>query len=139
MERSVKSSLTSYGGRPRPEGSFELYAWFFMRVSGLLLLVLALGHLAIMHLFNSVHTIDYDFVARRWDSLFWRTYDFILLLLAMLHGANGVRYIVDDYIHRPGRRVFALSILYTVTFLFLIIGGMVIFTFRPETVAFTGR
>ncbi len=139
MKQSVKSSITPYGGRPRPEGNLELYAWFFMRISGLLLLVLALGHLAIMHIFNSVHTIDYDFVARRWNSLFWRTYDFTLLLLAMLHGANGVRYIIDDYVHQPGRRVFTLSVLYTAVFLFLIIGGMVIFTFRPETVVFTGR
>ena len=41
------------GGRERPTGGFELYAWLFMRVSGVLLLFLALGHLAICLLYTS--------------------------------------------------------------------------------------
>ena len=47
------AELSSAGGRPRPTGGLELYAWLFMRVSGIALLLLALGHLAIMHLINS--------------------------------------------------------------------------------------
>ena len=40
-------------GRARPESGFELYAWLFMRVSGVVLLVMAILHLAIMHIINS--------------------------------------------------------------------------------------
>jgi len=120
--------------RGRTRGNqFELYAWLFMRVSGLLLLFLALGHLAIMHLINNVDTIDYAFVANRLASPFWRLYDFLLLVLALVHGLNGLRVIVDDYVQSRGWRVVAMSALYTIGFIFLSIGSLVLFTFQPMT------
>lgn len=85
-----------------PRSRFEVYAWLFMRLSGVALIFLALGHLAIMHMINTVHDIDVDFVALRWASLGWRVYDVALLALALLHGLNGLRYVVDDHIHSPG-------------------------------------
>ena len=33
----------TYGAHPRPAGGFELAAWLFMRISGIVLLFLALG------------------------------------------------------------------------------------------------
>ena len=72
--------------RARPESGVELYAWLFMRVSGLALLFLALGHLLIMHVIHNVETIDYQFVAHRFMTPFWRTYDLVMLWLALLHG-----------------------------------------------------
>ena len=33
--------------------SWEVWSWFFMRISGLLLVFLVLGHLAIMHVFGA--------------------------------------------------------------------------------------
>lgn len=119
------------GPRPRPVGGFELYTWFFMRISGVLLLLLALGHLAIMHLITGVDLVNYDFVARRYATPFWRTYDLTMLWLALLHGLNGVRILVDDYITAKGWRVFSLSILYTIGFIFLITGSLIILTFQP--------
>jgi len=119
------------GGRTKPEGKFELFAWLFMRISGLLLVFLALGHLAIMHLVNSIDTIDYQFVADRFATPFWRTYDFVMLVLAMMHGTNGIRTLIDDYIHKNGRRLFALSALYAVSFLLVALGAIVLFTFEP--------
>lgn len=85
-----------------PRSRFEVYAWLFMRLSGVLLIFLALGHLAIMHFINTVHDIDVNFVAVRWANLGWRVYDAALLMLALLHGLNGLRTVVDDYVHRPG-------------------------------------
>lgn len=84
--------------RPRPESGLELYAWVFMRVSGLALVILALGHLLIVHLINNVEIIDYRFVARRYATPFWRTYDLVLLWLALVHGVNGVRTLIGDYV-----------------------------------------
>jgi succinate dehydrogenase / fumarate reductase membrane anchor subunit len=117
--------------RARPLGGLELYAWFFMRASGILLLLLALGHLAIMHIINSVDVIDYAFVAQRYATPFWRTYDLTMLWLALLHGGNGMRTIVDDYVRARGWRVLSLSILYAVGFVFLVLGSLVILTFQP--------
>lgn len=118
--------------RPRAvSGNFELYSWFFMRVSGVLLLFLALGHLVVMHIINTVDDISYAFVAARWASPFWRVYDLLLLWLALLHGLNGLRVVLDDYVSRPGWRVFSLAGLWVVAILFLAIGSLVIFTFQP--------
>lgn len=116
--------------RAKPLAGLELYAWFFMRASGILLLALALGHLAIMHLINSVDVINYEFVARRYATPFWRTYDLTMLWLALLHGVNGMRTIIDDYVRVRGWRVFSLSILYAIGFVFLVLGSLVIFTFQ---------
>jgi len=118
-------------GRPKPESGLELYTWLFMRVSGLALVVLALGHLLLVHLINNVEIIDYRFVAARYATPFWRTYDLVLLWLAMLHGLNGARIIIDDYFIRRGWRLFALSWLWVLGFIFLSLGTLVIMTFHP--------
>lgn len=123
-------------GRPRPSGSnFELYSWLFMRVSGVLLLFLALGHLAIMHVVHSVEEIDYAFVAARlsgpWGAL-WRGYDLLLLTLALLHGFNGLRTVLDDYVHRPAWRVVSLCAVWVASAAFLVVGALVLFSFSPQ-------
>ncbi len=121
----------SDGGRSRPESGVELYAWLFMRVSGVVLLFMALGHLAIMHIINNVEVIDYQFVVRRYATPFWRTYDLVMLWLALIHGLNGVRTLVEDYVRTRGWRVVSLASLYVVGFVFLALGSLVIVTFQP--------
>lgn len=122
---------SSTGGRPRPTGGLELYTWLFMRVSGALLLLLALGHLALMHLINNVEAINFAFVAGRWANPLWRLYDWFLLALALVHGFNGVRVMVDDYVRSPGLRVLSLVGVYGLTLFFLVAGSFVILTFQP--------
>ncbi len=121
----------SDGGRPRPESGVELYAWLFMRVSGVVLLFMALGHLAIMHIIHNVEAIDYQFVVRRYATPFWRTYDLVMLWLALIHGLNGVRTLVEDYVRTRGWRVVSLASLYVAGFVFLALGSLVIVTFQP--------
>jgi len=126
-----KTRYTSKGARPKPANQFELYSWYFFRVSGILLIPFALGHLAIMHIINNVDVINYNFIADRWASPLWRTYDLILLFLALLHGLNGARVLIYDYVPPRGWRVFALSTLYVVGLFFMLIGAQVIITFQP--------
>lgn len=121
----------SGAGRVRPESGIELYAWLFMRVSGVVLLFMALGHLAIMHVINNVEIIDYQFVVRRYMTPFWRTFDLVMLWLALIHGLNGVRTLVEDYVGARGWRVVTLASLYVVGFVFLVLGSLVILTFQP--------
>ena len=45
---------------PRESGNAELYAWFFMRVTGLVLLFLAVFHLLYMHLVIGVDGTLYE-------------------------------------------------------------------------------
>ncbi len=122
--------LNTAAARARGNG-FELWSWVFMRVSGIVLLVMALLHFAIMHVFTPTEQVDYSFVASRFSTSFWRTYDLVLLFLGLLHGVNGVRVVADDYLHSRGWRLFTLSLLYTVTFIFLVLGAEVILSFEP--------
>ena len=121
----------SIAGRPRPDSGLELYAWLFMRISGVVLLFMALGHLCIMHIINNIEVINYAFVAKRFATPFWRTYDLVMLWLAMIHGVNGIRTLVEDYISARGWRLVSLASLYVVGFIILALGSMVIFTFQP--------
>ena len=122
--------------RPSQAGrgtNFEMYAWIFMRMSGLLLVALVLGHLFIMLLLDDgVRRINFGFVAGRWASPFWRTWDLVQLWLAMLHGTNGLRVIINDYAERDGTRFWLKMLLYTSSFLILVLGTLVIFTFDPD-------
>ena len=93
------------GTRPRPSG-FELWTWLFMRLSGIVLLFLAVGHVLIMHVLeDGVQRVNFDFVAERWTGAFWRTWDWLMLSLALLHGLAGLRVIIMDYVRRPGCRL----------------------------------
>ena len=49
--------------------------------------------------------MNFGFVATRWQSPFWRTWDWMLLVLALIHGINGLRVITLDYVRKPGIRL----------------------------------
>jgi succinate dehydrogenase / fumarate reductase membrane anchor subunit len=120
-------------GRDRPVGGMELWTWIFMRISGLLLLVLAVGHVLIMHVVDDgVGRVNFGFVAARWQSPFWRTWDWALLVLALDHGFNGLRVIVLDYVRPAGAR-FAINMFFYMTgFLLFVLGTVIVFTFDPS-------
>lgn len=123
--------MSSVRQRPVSGSNFELYTWFFMRVSGVFLLFLVFGHVLIVHVLNDITAVNYLFVAQRWASPFWRTYDWLMLVLALAHGANGLRIVIGDYVHRPAYRVLALAALASFALIFVIIGSLVILTFQP--------
>ena len=114
--------------------STEVWWWFFMRVSGVVLVFLVLIHLFIMHLVDAgVERVSFAFVAERWDNVGWKTFDWVMLALGLLHGTNGLRIIIDDYVRRPGVRTAIKGSLYGLAFILAIMGTAVIVTFNPET------
>ncbi len=116
----------------RSRGNFEMHAWLFMRISGLVLVVLVLGHLLIMNILDGgVQKINFGFVAGRWSSPFWRVWDLLMLWLAELHGTNGLRTVINDYAERPQMRFWLKALLYTSATLVVTLGTLVIFTFDP--------
>ena len=135
QDRLVIESPRTRRQRPsqRTHTNFEMYAWIFQRISGVLLVVLVLGHLLIMNILDGgVQRINFGFVAGRWASPFWQTWDLLQLWLAQLHGTNGLRWIINDYAERDGTRFWLKMLLYTASFLVLVLGTLVIFTFDPE-------
>ncbi len=120
--------------RRRAEGiNAEQYAWLFMPISGAILIVLALGHLFVGLLWQGgVDRIDFNYIAQRWASPMWRTWDLALLWLAQLHGGNGMRTIIDDYARRKSTRV-ALTTLLAISMLtVLAVGTYTVVTFNPD-------
>jgi succinate dehydrogenase / fumarate reductase cytochrome b subunit len=106
--------------RDRQGSKIERFWWSYMRVSGLLIVPLVFGHLALVHVIQGVFDITtqgalvtgtsavnasgtaVEFVAQRWNTLIagvaiWRLYDFALLALVTVHGFNGLRYVLTDY------------------------------------------
>lgn len=122
-------------GRDRPAGSsMELWWWFFMRISGVVLLLLAVGHVLIMHIPDGgVSRVDYNFVADRWASPFWRTWDWLMLSLALIHGINGLRVVTLDYVRRAGVRTFLNSLYLIVGIVLFILGTIIVVTFDPAS------
>ncbi len=118
----------------RRPSSFEVWSWFFMRISGVILLFLVLIHLFIMHIMESgVERVDFAFVSARWDNVGWKTFDWVMLFLALLHGSNGLRIVIEDYVKRPGVRATIKGTLYALTTVLMIMGTAVIVTFDPAT------
>lgn len=118
--------------RLRGRTNTELYAWLFMRVSGVLLLVLVFGHLFVnLMVGEGITALDFGFVAGKWASPFWQIWDLLMLWLAMIHGCNGLRTVIGDYAERDQVRFWLKVILYTATTITIVLGTLVIFTFDP--------
>jgi succinate dehydrogenase / fumarate reductase, membrane anchor subunit len=114
-------------------GNFELYSWLFMRASGVLLVFLVLGHLFIMMVTDGgVEKIGFAFVAGRWASPWWQFWDLLQLWLAMIHGTNGMRTVINDYADKDRTRAILKGLLFTAAFLTVALGTLVIFTFDPH-------
>jgi succinate dehydrogenase / fumarate reductase cytochrome b subunit len=99
----------------------ERFWWSYMRMSGLLIVPLVFGHLAMVHVIQGVFDLTavnstvvgtggainetgtaVEFVAERWNHLVagvavWKLYDIGLLALVTVHGFNGLRYVLTDY------------------------------------------
>jgi succinate dehydrogenase / fumarate reductase membrane anchor subunit len=112
--------------------NFELYSWLFMRMSGILLVALVIGHLFVnLMVGEGIHAVDFAFVAGKWANPFWQVWDLLMLWLAELHGVNGLRTIVNDYAERDQVRFWLKTLLYLSALIVLVLGTLVIFTFDP--------
>jgi succinate dehydrogenase / fumarate reductase membrane anchor subunit len=110
-------------GRARPRGGgLELAIWYLMRVTGVALFVLALTHFLIVHVIYDPAEQDASWIAQvRWSSLFWRAFDWSLLMLVLFHAFMGVRTIVGDYT-RGGVRTALTMLIYLAAFVVFAMG-----------------
>jgi len=81
------------------QGNFERTAFVFMRLSGIALLLFAVGHMMLQHVLNSSTNLTIMFVAEQWNSWGWKIFDILLLAFTIPHGINGLRNVLEDYIH----------------------------------------
>ncbi len=121
-----------YNRSSSKRNNFEMVAWLFMRLSGVALVVLIFGHLIVnLMMGEGVHRIDFGFVGGKLANPFWQVWDLLLLWLAMLHGTNGIRTIIDDYAQKDKTRAFLKVVLFLASAFILLVGTLVIFTFDP--------
>ena len=121
--------------RPAPKRrgiNWEKWGWIYMRASGVVLVVLIFGHLFV-NVFSGegVKAIDFAFVAGKLADPFWVVWDTLLLWLALIHGANGMRTLVNDYAGTARLRVILLGAIFASTAVLLILGTLVIYTLDP--------
>jgi succinate dehydrogenase / fumarate reductase, membrane anchor subunit len=105
--------VTARAPSPAPiRRSWLTVAWTLMRLSAILLVPLVWGHVLIQDMLVGVHKINLDYVAARWALTGWRVYDAALLCFAFAHGSNGLRQVLEDYIHGQKARRILRAILF---------------------------
>lgn len=118
--------------RARRGVNWEKWGWIYMRASGVVLVVLIFGHLFVnLVAGEGVKAIDFAFVAGKFADPFWVVWDTLLLWLALIHGANGIRTLINDYATNKLVRTVLLSAIASSTAVLLILGTLVIYTFDP--------
>lgn len=124
--------MTTATTRGKTGTNWEKWGWVYMRVSGVLLVVLVFGHLfSNLMVGDGISAIDFGFVGGKLANPFWQVWDTLLLWLALIHGANGMRTIVNDYVSREGLARGLKAALFLSAALLIVLGTLVIYTFDP--------
>ena len=127
-------ALYSRSGRPRPQsGGFELAAWYYMRVSGVALFVLALTHFSVMHFLFDPAQEKSGFISARWDDLAIRSFDWLFLIVVLSHAFLGIRTVTMDYL-QGGRRTLALMVLSILGLVVFVLGTLGVMTANIQPV-----
>ena len=124
-------ALYSRSGRPRPQsGGFERASWYFMRLSGVALFVLALTHFSVQHFLSDPkdQTAQWIF-SEAWNSVLRRGADWLMLVIVVSHMTLGMRTVIMDYV-KGGWRVLVLSALWLAGALVMAMGTIVVFTVK---------
>lgn len=95
-----------------------------IRITGVLLAVLALGHFAVMHIVNDVAATDSSFIARRWSSALWVVWDGLLLVTVLVHLGTASVAVVRDYWTGNARQRRVLAGLRVTLVLMFVIGAV---------------
>jgi succinate dehydrogenase / fumarate reductase membrane anchor subunit len=133
MTSTLAAPRSPYSRAPQKRGvNWEKWGWIYMRVSGIVLVVLIFGHLFVnLMVGEGVSALNFAFVAGKLTTPFWQWWDVAMLWLALIHGGNGMRTLVNDYATtRVSRGILKSAILAAVVIL-IVLGTLVVFTFDP--------
>ena len=93
--------------RSRTSGSTS---WVVQRISGIVLVIVMIGHYILMH-YSPESGHSYDAVLARMQSSWYRVLDLTFVVLGMYHGLNGVWGIFRDYKMKPWQSITVFSII----------------------------
>lgn len=98
-----------------------------MRYSGVLLVPLVWIHVIIKDVVVGVHGIveqgGHIYVLARWSEPLWITYDILLLGFTFAHGVNGLRNVLNDFIHEPRQQRILGWVLFVFWLVITAVGG----------------
>lgn len=98
--------------------------YILLRVSGLLLAVLVLGHFAVTHVTTDVADTGSRFIDRRWASALWLGWDGLMLATTLVHAVLGMWAVTADYAEGRRRRLVRGTLLAAAAV--VLIGGMLV-------------
>lgn len=102
-------------------------SWMLQRITGIALVVFAIGHYILMHYnLDSGHT--YQAVLNRMQYSWYRIIDLVFLTLGMYHGLNGLWGIFRDYNMKPWLKITLVSALVLLGIAFTAWGYIIIFS-----------
>jgi succinate dehydrogenase / fumarate reductase membrane anchor subunit len=125
----------------RSAGAFEYGMWLFTRISGLALIILGAISLAAAFLLggrnqmdmptmfrwmffpNPNHVVNTDIpdVSLGWSNAFWQIYSMLVIFFAAIHGFNGLRMVLEDYIENA----FIVALMRIIVMV-LLVGGAIV-------------
>ena len=125
----------------RSAGVFEYGMWLFTRISGLALIILGAISLAAAFLLggrtqmdmptmfrwmffpNPNHVVNSNIpdVSLGWSNAFWQIYSMLVIFFAAVHGLNGLRMVLEDYIENA----FIVALMCIIVMV-LLVGGAIV-------------
>jgi succinate dehydrogenase / fumarate reductase membrane anchor subunit len=94
--------------------------YVLLRLTGLVLSVLVLGHFVVTHFVTDVAHDDASFVARRLSSALWVAWDSTMLAAVLVHGSIGAKLALADYASGRRRRFLQRSVVVFASGLFVV-------------------
>ncbi|NUS72086.1 MAG: succinate dehydrogenase [Corynebacteriales bacterium] len=118
----------------RPEGLHipRVLAPIALRLSSLALIVLAAGAvISVAMTDEGLARFGFAYLSSRWSSIWWQTWDFALLWLALVHGGHATREYVHERVKRPALRFWLTVALAGLVGTAGLLGTVTILTFDP--------
>lgn len=124
----MSKARTFIEARQQSHTNAELNWWVFMRISGLILIFLILGHIYMTFIQVSEADATFTAVVNKLSNPAWKLYDWLILALSLMHGANGARYSIEDYVHSRPTRAWVKILFFTVIALLFAFGTIGLFS-----------
>lgn len=121
--------------RDRGLGSGGMMGWFFQRLSGVVLIPLVIAHMLVTHYVfgnpaKGALELDYNVVASRLASPWWKLIDISFLLVVLYHGLRGIWVVIQESVHKPWFRIAIWSAVLVLGVGLAVLGTITILPFR---------
>ena len=128
---------------PRIGFNFEYLMWIFTRISGVIMILFALAGLSSALWMGARTQLGIDAVLRwtffpnsyhvqgventdLWFNNYWQIIQTVVIFFAGTHGVNGLRVVLEDYLHRSWLRVYVRGFLFLFWLFMLYIAAVII-------------